>query len=180
MSDTLIRREVEMDAPVDQVWPYLATEAGLRQWWGNEISLEPKPGGRCAERTIIGGREVTQEGVVTVYDPPRQLTLTFTPNGEAWPALARISITLEADGERTRLAVVHHLLSGDTAEIPRLPAVSTAAHGPQMRLPRGEAARSPLPPALTWPQAGTTTVLGLQQYWDMRLRALQVLVANLD
>ena len=186
MPDTIIRREIEVDAPVAQVWPYLATEHGLRQWWGNEIRLEPKPGGRCAERAVIGGKEVTQEGVVTVYDPPRQLTLTFAPaadalpfapGGEPWPALQRISITLEEDGDRTRLAVVHQVLSAVSALTPRLPAARAAAHGPQARLPRGEAAHVPLPPGGA--RASAPVPLHVQRRWDMRLHTLHMLIAKL-
>jgi uncharacterized protein YndB with AHSA1/START domain len=107
MMQTLFQREVLIDAPLDHVWQLVATESGLRQWWGNTISLEAKEGGRCEEWRLERNRSSHWQGVVTLYTPPYQLAMTLRADEAQrdWPDLTTISIALEATGEQTRVSV---------------------------------------------------------------------------
>lgn len=107
MMQILYQREILIDAPLAHVWPLVATEDGLRQWWGNGISLEPREGGRCEEWRPHGEKLLHWQGIVTHYTPPHQLTLTLRSQepGNHWPELTTISIALEAKGEQTLVDV---------------------------------------------------------------------------
>lgn len=104
-----IQKEIEIAASAASVWQFLSSEAGLRQWWGTELTLEAKPGGRCEERSLYQGRIRYLQGQVTAYDPPRQLTLLLRPIDHApgEPAWMTISLTLHETQGRTRVALVH-------------------------------------------------------------------------
>ncbi|MEZ4731097.1 MAG: SRPBCC domain-containing protein [Caldilineaceae bacterium] len=109
MMPVTIQKEIEIAASAASVWQFLGSEAGLRQWWGTELTLEAKPGGRCEERSLYQGRVRCLRGQVTTYDPPRQLTLLLRPVAHApgEPAWMTISLTLHETQGRTRVALVH-------------------------------------------------------------------------
>ncbi len=96
-----VQQAIEIRGSAQQIWPYIGTEAGLRRWWGMDITLEEKQGGRCEERGIFQGRACLLRGEVTVYAPPHQLVLLLrnAQHEPAWPAFTTISLTLtEANG----------------------------------------------------------------------------------
>ena len=66
----IFQHETLINAPLSHVWQLVATEEGLRQWWGNAISLEAKEGGRCEEWRKQGQSVSHWQGVVTLYAPP--------------------------------------------------------------------------------------------------------------
>jgi uncharacterized protein YndB with AHSA1/START domain len=107
MQQIIFQREVLIDAPLAHVWQLVATEEGLRQWWGNRISLEAKEGGRCEEWRPGRTGASHWRGAVTLYAPPHQLMLTLRsqePHADV-PELTTISITLQAAGTQTRVQV---------------------------------------------------------------------------
>lgn len=103
MTQIIFQREVLIDAPLTRVWQLVATEDGLRQWWGNSISMEAKEGGRCEEWRTQQNKPSHWQGVVTLYTPPHQLMLTMKAQGveDGGPEFTTISIGLEAKGEQT-------------------------------------------------------------------------------
>src|SRR5215203_4571560 len=112
MQQVIVQREVVIDAPLAHVWQLVATEEGLRQWWGNTIFLEAKEGGRCEEwrneaRPGDLASPTRWQGVVTTYAPPYQLMLTMRAQDAPIevPELTTIAISLEAknNGEQTRV-----------------------------------------------------------------------------
>ena len=113
----IVQREVLINAPLDHVWPLVATEAGLRQWWGNRIVLEPREGGRCEEWRSDRERALHWQGVVTIYTPPHHLMMTMRAQGRPQDTLelATISIALEARGEQTRVHVTHRAFGSAAA-----------------------------------------------------------------
>lgn len=129
----IVQREVLINAPLAHVWPLVATEEGLCQWWGNKIVLEAKEGGRCEEWRSERERASHWQGVVTIYTPPHHLMMTLRAQGTSQdsPELATISIALEARGEQTRVHVTHRafgpadaIATGDQrdmVEIPEMP-----------------------------------------------------------
>lgn len=109
MMPVTIEKQIEIAAKATTVWRYVGTEEGLRQWWGMDIALEEKQGGRCAERCQWQGRICSLRGQVTLYNPPYQLSL-FLQNedaGDVWPAWTTISLNLTESNGRTQVTLVH-------------------------------------------------------------------------
>jgi len=104
-----IQKVIDIEASAASLWPYVATEAGLRQWWGMDIALEEKLGGRCEERSVVQGRVCHFRGKVTAYEPPRHVALRLRNDEEqiGWPAWVTIPLTLQEEQGRTRVALVH-------------------------------------------------------------------------
>lgn len=151
MTQVIFQRELLIDAPRPHVWQLVATEDGLRQWWGNPISIETKEGGRCEEWRQAGDRPSYWRGVVTHYAPPHQLMLTLRAQEAQsdWPELTTISIELEAKGEQTRVQVTQRAFgaksligTGDLHELVEQP---TKPRSPLAQLDRVPPGSLPMP-----------------------------------
>jgi len=103
----LFQRELLIDAPLNHVWQLVATEEGLRQWWGNTIYLEAKEGGRCEEWRPRRGVPTHWRGIVTLYAPPHELMLTLhaQAENEEGPEFTTIAIALAAHDDKTLVRV---------------------------------------------------------------------------
>jgi uncharacterized protein YndB with AHSA1/START domain len=121
MMPATIRKQITIHAPAAHVWQFVGTEAGLRQWWQTEITLEARQGGRCSERGLINGKPYHFEGIVAVYDPPRQLVLLLAgaEKGATWPTSMNITMTLEEVAGVTTVRVVHGV--ADVLPAPAVP-----------------------------------------------------------
>lgn len=110
-----IRKEIEIEAPPDRVWRYVATQEGCRQWFCTaaedyDLILEPRQGGRFEERLVAHGKPYHAVGKVLVYDPPRTLALSYrvvAGGGDPWSVDTRVTITLTEAGGGTRVRIVH-------------------------------------------------------------------------
>ena len=100
-----IERVVEIARPPARVWAALTTAEGLASWFGNQATIDLRPGG-SAQMTWTGGHAV-QMRVERVEEP--------TVFGFTWrlpdlpdddPRRTYVEFTLEADGAGTRLRVV--------------------------------------------------------------------------
>jgi uncharacterized protein YndB with AHSA1/START domain len=136
MMPATICKEITIHAPAAHVWHFVGTEAGLRQWWQTDVTLETKAGGHCAERGVINGATYQLEGTVAVYDPPRQLVLLLAsdPIDGAGPTAMNITITLEERTGATVVRVVHQLY-GAGAPTSIRPQVEPAYTPPAYQLP---------------------------------------------
>jgi uncharacterized protein YndB with AHSA1/START domain len=188
MSQIIFQRQITIDAPLAHVWQLVATETGLRQWWGNPISLEAAEGGRCEEWRFERNKPVHWQGKVTMYAPPHQLTLTLQAQEPepGWPALTSITIALEAKGEGTSVHVTHRALATaavtNPASVPqpiapgaRLQQFPTAQLGNNApsRMPSYDAVQ-PTHTLLT-PQLALQQSDLLAQRWHARLTSLATL-----
>lgn len=72
------RRSVELPADIDQVWAALTSSDLFSQWFGEQVELDPRPGGRGSFRSDDGSERTA---VVEVIDPPKLLVLRFHPFG---------------------------------------------------------------------------------------------------
>jgi uncharacterized protein YndB with AHSA1/START domain len=117
MTPATIRKEIQIAASIAHVWQFIASEEGLRQWWGVEVAMEAKQGGRCMERGVYDGAPYQLSGVVSIYDPPRQLVLTMRDEQglAASPTFMRVAITLTEAEEQTLVQIVHELHSAQQA-----------------------------------------------------------------
>ena len=49
MSPTIIRKRIQIAAPVEQVWRYVGTAARLCEWWGVQVRMQEREGGYFEE-----------------------------------------------------------------------------------------------------------------------------------
>jgi uncharacterized protein YndB with AHSA1/START domain len=72
----IIERRIELPAPPEEVWPALTEASRLSAWFGADIAMEPRPGGRATFRWP-DGRE--RGAVVEDVEPVRRLAFRWMP-----------------------------------------------------------------------------------------------------
>jgi uncharacterized protein YndB with AHSA1/START domain len=101
-----IERTVELAHPPDKVWAALTTAEGLGAWFGNEATIDLRPGGAARMRWTEEG--FTARMRVERVDEPRVFGFTWGIFGlpEDDPRRTYVEFTLEPLGAGTRLTVV--------------------------------------------------------------------------
>jgi len=89
------------------VWPLLATPAGLEKWLAGAERFDPAPGGAFRFISRFKGAEVVEEGEVLAVDPERFVTLSWNWVGQGWPVPTRVELRLEPDPTGTALVIAH-------------------------------------------------------------------------
>jgi len=112
-SAELVEREIRIDAPPSVVFEFLTDPAKMVRWMGIEAVLEPWPGGQYAVN--VSGRERVSGKVLEII-PERRLVVSW--GWEDWslplpPGQSTVEITLQPDGEGTRLRLTHNGLPPD-------------------------------------------------------------------
>jgi uncharacterized protein YndB with AHSA1/START domain len=103
-----LRHEVRIGAPPEVVFPYFTDPARMVEWMGIAAVLEPRPGGTF--RVQPNSHDVALGEYVEV-SPPRRVVFTwgFAGNGRVVTAgSTRVEVTLEPDGDGTRVVLLHH------------------------------------------------------------------------
>ncbi|GAA1531801.1 hypothetical protein GCM10009730_46390 [Streptomyces albidochromogenes] len=80
----VLRFTLELARPVHQVWPAVATPAGLRGWLADADPLEARLGGAVTLRWLNagdGGRGTVAEGTVTAWDLEHVAEYTVAGHG---------------------------------------------------------------------------------------------------
>jgi len=90
-----VTREIELDAPPDEVWRALTDADELEQWFANEVELEPEVGGEGVFRWDDGDE---RHAVVEEVEPERRFAFTWDDS--------RVVIELEEIPTGTRVVVV--------------------------------------------------------------------------
>jgi len=101
----MIRKEIVLPAPRDDVWEALTKPDRLEDWFANEVDLDLRPGGGASFRWSNG-----EERHATVVDvePERRLSFEWDDEGE-------VEFTLDDDVDGTRLVVVESSPAWSTA-----------------------------------------------------------------
>ena len=104
---THVRREVELPAPVAEVWASLTEPERFGRWFGAEVEMDLRRGGRLAFRWP-GGME--RGAVFEDVEPDRLLTFRWLPfvtvDGRRQSTVAgRVELELEPKPDGTRLTV---------------------------------------------------------------------------
>jgi uncharacterized protein YndB with AHSA1/START domain len=101
-----IERTMELAHPPARVWAALTTAEGLAAWFGNEATIDLRPGG-LARMTWTGGEYSAQMRVERVEEP-RVFGFTWHIFGlpEDDPRRTYVEFTLEPADAGTRLTVV--------------------------------------------------------------------------
>jgi uncharacterized protein YndB with AHSA1/START domain len=100
-----IERTIKLVHPPGQVWAALTTAEGLGTWFGNEATIDLRPGG-SARMSWTGGPTVEMR--VERVEEPSVLGFTWPIYGlpEDDPRRTYVEFTLEPAGAGTRLTVV--------------------------------------------------------------------------
>jgi uncharacterized protein YndB with AHSA1/START domain len=100
-----IERTIEVAHPPAQVWAALTTAEGLGAWFGNEATIDLRPGG-TARMTWANGTAVEMR--VERVEEPTVFGYTWPIFGlpEEDPRRTYVEFTLEPAGTGTRLTVV--------------------------------------------------------------------------
>jgi uncharacterized protein YndB with AHSA1/START domain len=101
-----IERTVEIAHPPAKVWAALTTAEGLAAWFGNEATIDLRPGGSARMSWIEEG--FTADMRVERVEEPRVFGFTWPISGLPAddPRRTYVEFTLEPVGPGTRLTVV--------------------------------------------------------------------------
>jgi uncharacterized protein YndB with AHSA1/START domain len=110
-----LRNEVRIAAPPEVVFPYFTDPSRMTEWMGVAALLDPRPGGTF--RVEPNPRDVVL-GEYLEIAPPHRVVFTwgFQGSGRTTAGSTRVEVTLEPDGDGTRLILLHHGLSGRARE----------------------------------------------------------------
>ena len=71
-------REIELDAPREEVWAALTEAERLEEWFANDVELDARPGGDAVFRWENGEE---RRGVVEELEEERRLALRWEDDG---------------------------------------------------------------------------------------------------
>jgi uncharacterized protein YndB with AHSA1/START domain len=132
----LFETEMDLNAPLEEVFRHLTDPAAMVCWMGQHANLEAAPGG--AFEVDING--VPVRGRYVELDPPRRVVVSWGVAGstELPPGSTEVEFTLSPIASGTRLRLVHRNLPESQAPmhatgwdhfLARL-AISVAGHDP--------------------------------------------------
>ena len=102
----MIRREIVLPAPREDVWEALTEPDRLEDWFANDVDLDLRPGGGASFRWSNGEE---RHAIVTEVEPERRLSFEWEDEeGE-------VEFTLDDDVDGTRLVVVESSPAWTTA-----------------------------------------------------------------
>ena len=75
----MIRQEIVLPAPRDEVWEALTEPERLEDWFANDVELDLRPGGGASFRWSNGEE---RHATVTEVDPERRLAFEWDDEGD--------------------------------------------------------------------------------------------------
>jgi len=106
-------REIMIDATPETIWPFLVDPAKHIEWDGTEADLDPRPGG--VYRVLVQGQHQAAGEFVEVV-PNEKVVYSFGWEQEGnpiTPGSTTVEITLQREGSKTLLRLVHRGLPED-------------------------------------------------------------------
>ena len=101
----MIRREIVLPAPREDVWEALTDPERLADWFANDVDFDLRPGGGASFRWSNG-----EERTATVTEVELERRLAFE-----WDDEGEVEFTLDDDLDGTRLTVVETAPAWTTA-----------------------------------------------------------------
>jgi len=105
----MIRREITLPSPRDDVWDALTDPERLEDWFANAVDLDLRPGGAASFRWANGEE---RHATVTEVDPGRRLAFAWEDEADE---PGEVEFTLADAAEGTRLVVVETAPAWTTA-----------------------------------------------------------------
>ncbi|HEX6524237.1 MAG TPA: SRPBCC domain-containing protein [Streptosporangiaceae bacterium] len=104
MTDQFVT-EVDLPAPVEEVFRHLTDPAAMIRWMGQHAVLKPVPGGAFE----VGLNGVPVRGRYLEIDAPRRIVVSWgvAGNAEMPPGATQVEFTLTPACAGTRLRLVH-------------------------------------------------------------------------
>jgi uncharacterized protein YndB with AHSA1/START domain len=112
-SAELYEREMSIEAPPSVVFEFLTDPTKMVRWMGTEAVLEPWPGGRYSVN--VTGYERASGQVLEII-PERRLVFSWGWDGAVLPlrpGQSTVEISLQPEGDGTRLRLTHRRLPPD-------------------------------------------------------------------
>ena len=109
-------REIMIDATPETIWPFLTEPEMLVEWHGTVAEIDPRPGG--VYRVLVAGQHQSAGEYVEV-EPLKKVVFTFGWEQEGHPippGSTMIEISLQREGDKTRVRLVHSGLPDDAVE----------------------------------------------------------------
>ena len=109
-------REIVIDASPETIWPFLTEPDRHVEWLGTEVEIDPRPGG--VYRVLVGGQHPSAGEYLEVV-PQEKVVFTFGWDQEGHPippGSTTVEITLHAEGDKTRVRLVHRGLPDDAID----------------------------------------------------------------
>jgi uncharacterized protein YndB with AHSA1/START domain len=104
-----VRREVVLPVAPEELWPALTEAEQMTAWFGADVELDLRPGGRMTFRWS----DATRRGVVETVEPNRRLAFRWAePGADGVASESRVELRLEAVADGTRLRVTESGLDG--------------------------------------------------------------------
>ena len=101
----MIRKEIVLPAPREEVWDALTDPERLADWFANDVDLDLRVGGGARFRW---GNGEERRATVIELEPGEHLAFEWADEGE-------VAFTLEDDVDGTRLTVVERAPAWSTA-----------------------------------------------------------------
>ena len=109
-----IRREIDLDADLAQVWHALTDREELSDWLGGPVDLEMCP---CSNGTIVDDEGTLRHAQIGDVDPERRLSLRWwTTDDESDGAVSEVTFELCPTEVGTRLVVTETALEPMSAQ----------------------------------------------------------------
>ena len=109
-------REIVVDATPETIWPFLTDPGKHVEWDGTVAELDPRPGG--IYRVLVAG-QYQAAGEYMSVTPFESVVFTFGWEQEGnpiSPGSTTVEITLQREGDKTRVRLAHRGLPDDAVE----------------------------------------------------------------
>lgn len=117
---TELVQEIMIEASPETIWPFLTDATRHLEWEGTNVELDARPGG--VYRVLVAGEHQSAGEFVEVV-PMEKVVFTFgweQDGNPIQPGSTTVEITLHAEGDKTRLRLVHSgLPDADAVEMHR-------------------------------------------------------------
>ena len=103
-SQFVLKKEIEIKAPIETVWSCLTEPAELTKWQAQDVEIDPRVGGEYSFN--VTGEHIAC-GQFTAWEPPTRLEYTWgwKDNEGVPPGSSKIEINLSEIPDGTKLAM---------------------------------------------------------------------------
>jgi uncharacterized protein YndB with AHSA1/START domain len=110
-TELIVRQEINIPAPIQQVWQFIMNETNMKRWFGaDEFLIDIIEGGKVEIPLTINGEKVLIEGEIGLIMPKEKFVFTWIERdifGEAWFNNTTVTIGLEDVDNQTIVSLEH-------------------------------------------------------------------------